>query len=57
MLLRVSKNKSKGEACVALVIRILKQEDIFDGCHIGPAGNHEGRDRTQAKIVLKYILS
>ena len=53
---RVSKNKSKDEECVTLVIKDIKtRRQIFDGCHIGPAGNHEGRDRTQAKIVQKYF--
>ena len=27
------------------------RKQIFNGCHIGPAGNHEGRDRTHAKIA------
>ena len=48
----VSKNKSKDEECVALVIKDIKRRrQIFDRCH----GDHEGRDRTQAKIVQKYF--
>ena len=55
-LFRVSKNKSKDEESVALVIKDMKaRRQIFDGCHVGPAGNHEGRDRTQAKIAQKYF--
>ena len=56
-LFRVCKNRNKlkEEEHLCLVIRDQKvRRQIFEGCHVGPAGNHEGRDRTQAKIQEKY---
>ena len=32
-----------------------RRKQIINGCHIGLAGNHEGRDRTLAKIAQKYF--
>ena len=52
---RVCKNRNKEEEHLCLVIRDQKvRRQIFEGCRVGPAGNHEGRDRTQAKIQKKY---
>ena len=31
------------------------RKEIINGCHIGLAGNHEGRDRTLAKIAQRYF--
>ena len=31
------------------------RKQIMNGCHIGLAGNHEGRHRTLAKIAQKYF--
>ena len=54
-LFRVCKNRNKEEEHLCLVIRDQKvRRQIFEGCRVGPAGNHEGRDRTQAKIQEKY---
>ena len=54
-LYRVCTSKNKQEERVCLVIKDVKtRRQVFEGCHVGPAGNHEGRDRTQAKIQEKY---
>ena len=54
-LFRVCKDRNKEEEHLCLVIRDQKvRRQIFEGCHVGPAGNHEGRDRTHAKIQEKY---
>ena len=53
-LFRVCKNRNEEEH-LCLVIRDQKvRRQIFEGCHVGPAGNHERRDRTQLKIQEKY---
>ena len=45
----------KQEERLCLVIKDPKtRRQVFEGCHVGPAGNHEGRDRKQAKIQEKY---
>ena len=54
-LFRLCKDRNKEEEHLCLVIKDLKtRRQIFEGCHVGPAGNHEGRDRTQTKITEKY---
>ena len=54
-LYRVCCSKNKQEERLCLVIKDPKtRTQVFEGCHVGPAGNHEGRDRTQAKIQEKY---
>ena len=55
-LYRVICTKSKKGDALSLYIKDAKtRKQIFHGCHIGPAGNHEGRDRTYAKIAQKYF--
>ena len=52
---RVCTSKNKQEERVCLVIKDEKtRRQVIEGCHVGPAGNHEGRDRTQTKIQEKY---
>ena len=44
--------KNKPEECLCLVLEIRKEEDKH--LSVVPAGNHEEKDRTQAKIREKY---
>ena len=54
-LYRVCCSKNKQEERLCLVIKDPKTRTrVFECGHVGPAGNHEGRDRTQAKIQEKY---
>ena len=46
---------NKQEERLCLVIKDVKtRRQVFEGCLVGPAGNHEGRDRTQAMIQENY---
>eukprot|EP00731_Ephydatia_muelleri_P007410 Em0003g1658a len=55
-LYRVICSASKNGDALSLYIKDAKtRKQIINGCHIGLAGNHEGRDRTLAKIAQKYF--
>eukprot|EP00731_Ephydatia_muelleri_P009061 Em0004g1399a len=55
-LYRVICSDSKNGDALSLYIKDAKtRKQIINGCHIGLAGNHEGRDRTLAKIAQKYF--
>ena len=55
-LYRVICSDSKNGDALSLYIKDAKtRKQIINGCRIGLAGNHEGRDRTLAKIAQKYF--
>ena len=55
-LYRVICSDSINGDALSLYIKDAKtRKQIINGCHIGLAGNHEGRDRTLAKIAQKYF--
>ena len=55
-LYRVICSDSKNRDALSLYIKDAKtKKQIINRCHIGLAGNHEGRDRTLAKIAQKYF--
>ena len=55
-LYRLICSDSKNGDALSLYIKDAKtRKQIINGCHIGLAGNHEGRDRTLAKIAQKYF--
>ena len=55
-LYRVICADSKNGDALSLYTKDAKtRKQIINGCHIGLAGNHEGRDRTLAKIAQKYF--
>ena len=57
-LYRVICSDSKNGNALSLYIKDAKtRKQIINGCHndIGLAGNHEGHDKTLAKIAQKYF--